>query len=533
MIKELIINDAGYETRVALLEDSVLSELYIERCGEAGLVTNVYKGKVLRVLPGMQAAFVDIGLDQAAFIYVDDVVPGFPLAWPPPDFFSDFQEEGADSGDDSERDSDIALDPDGDDPAYTQKAAPASRRNRQPIEDMLQEGQEILVQVAKAPIGNKGARVTSRISIPGRFLVLMPTSAHVGISRRIEDTDERTRLKEGISSIRSGPYGYIARTVCEGVDMEKVAHEERFLNKLWSRIEQRYRQAAAPKLLYRELSAGLKAVRDLFTKEVDRVVVDSQGGYQEILEFVESFEPGLADSVVHYDVQEPIFDAYHLEGEISRLLNKKVWLKSGGHIVIDETEALTTVDVNTGRYVGKAELSETILKTNLEAVKEIAYQLRLRDIGGIIVIDFIDMERQEDREKVHRTLTEALVRDRSNTNVLPMSELGLIEMTRKRTRENIRKLLTEPCCACDGNGRVLSKKSICHRIYREIIRLSHDMSGDRISLKVHPELARFLLEEENTSVLSLEDRTGREILIVASPGMEMERFDIVETFRRY
>ena len=516
MYKELIINDAGFETRVALLEDGVLAELYVERPGETDLVGNVYKGRVMRVLPGMQAAFVDIGLSQAAFIYVDDVVAGFPVHESQQQWLDQAIQEEGEEGKPEEN---------GEGEDAEEQAEPT---RRPPIEEMLREGQEILVQIAKSPIGKKGARVTSRVSIPGRFLVLMPTTAHIGVSRRIEDAEERTRLKEGIQKLRREPYGYIVRTVSQGMDLEKLMQELEFLTRLWNRIQERYWKAAAPSVLYKELSASLKAVRDLFTQEVDRLVVDSESGHREILDFIEPLMPNLADAVVRHQDLEPIFDAYHLEGEISRLARKKVWLKSGGYIVIEDTEALTSIDVNTGRFVGKEDLAETILKTNLEAVKEIAYQLRLRDIGGIIVIDFIDMEKMEDREKVHQALVTALKRDRSTTNVLPMSDLGLIEMTRKRTKENLNRMLSEPCFYCEGEGRILSKKSICHNIYREILRHAADMTAPRISLKVHPDVAQFLLEEENTTVMALESSIAAEILIQADSRLHMEMFDILE-----
>ena len=523
MEKELIINDAGFETRVALVEDRALVELYVERGGEAEIVSNIYKGRVMRVLPGMQAAFVDIGLEQAAFIYVDDVVMDYPFDEAGTPLRAETQEEEKEIAPDP-----VILDEDEVDVEEGDEQDSRPHRSRRPIEDMIREGQEIMVQVAKSPIGKKGARVTSRITIPGRFLVLMPTTNHIGISRRIADNTERVRLKEEIENLRKEPFGYIVRTVSEGVSSEKLANEVDFLTRVWKRTVSRFWKSSAPSMLHQELSASLKAVRDLFTKEVDRLVVDSERGYREIIEFVEPHMPGLKDSVQFYNLSEPIFDAYQLEGDISRLSRKKVWLKSGGYIVIEETEALVSIDVNTGRYVGKGDLAETILKTNLEALKEIAYQLRLRDIGGIIVIDFIDMEKMEDRDKVYQVLVESLKKDRSTTNVLPMSEMGLIQMTRKRTRENINRRMSEPCPYCEGEGAVLSKKSICYNIYREIIRQAGDVTGTRLSLKVHPEIARFLLEEENTSVLNLENRINMAILIQAEPSLHMERFQIME-----
>jgi ribonuclease G len=510
MYKELIVNDSGFETRVALLEDGVLAELHVERQGEAELVGNIYKGRVMRVLPGMQAAFVDIGLRQAAFIYVDDVVTDFHSIEEQLLAMEEEPEEPPEDGQASQRH-----------PLH---------RERVPIEQMLREGQDILVQVAKTPIGNKGARVTSRVSLPGRFLVLMPTTGHVGVSRRIEDPEERQRLKEGLLAARKDPYGYIIRTACENADLDKVAQEVDFLASLWKAVQARFQKAGPASLLHQELNASLRAVRDLFTQEVDRLVIDSLDGYRRILEFVSPMNPGLAEAVAYYEGPEPVFDHYHLEADVSRLLRKKVWLKSGGYIVIEETEALVAIDVNTGRYVGKGDLAETILKTNLEAVKEIAYQLRLRDIGGIIVIDFIDMERPEDREKVHAALCDALKKDRSTTNVLPMSDMGLIQMTRKRTRENIGRMLSEPCSHCEGEGRVLSKKSICHNIYREILRHAgdHETLPLAVEVKVSLEIAKFLLEEENRTVMALEERTNLEIRIKADGKLQNEQFEILE-----
>ncbi|MEW5733223.1 MAG: Rne/Rng family ribonuclease [Thermodesulfobacteriota bacterium] len=532
MSKELLINDAGFETRVALLEDGVLTELYIERPGETDIVGNIYKGRVLRVLPGMQAAFVDIGLPQAAFLYVDDLVQDFAFGEMNGALFEErrrlVDEEDAPAGTEPEPTAEDLSESADEAPAGDEVEQSPKHRPRPPIEDILREGQEILVQVAKSPIGNKGARVTSRVSIAGRFLVLMPSTTHIGVSRRIEDAEERTRLKDGLEAIRTEPFGYIVRTVCQGVEVEKLRQEVDFLTRLFHRVLDRFRQRSAPSLLYQELSAGLKAVRDLFTQEVDRLVVDSEKGYREIMDFVEPFLPTLHGKLHFFDSPEPIFDAYSLEDEISRLSRKKVWLKSGGYIVIEDTEALVSIDVNTGRFVGKQDLSETILKTNLEAVKEIAYQLRLRDIGGIIVIDFIDMEKPEDREKVHQALTLALKKDRSTTNVLPMSELGLIQMTRKRTKENVKRMLSEPCPYCEGEGSVLSKKTVCHNIYRDILRLAPEIGGKTLSLSVHPDVARFLLEEENTRLLAIEERTGTHVHIHADTRLHAERYDLVE-----
>jgi ribonuclease G len=512
MSKELIINATDHETRVAFVENGILQELFVERPAECDIASNIYKGRVLRVLPGMQAAFVDIGLHQAAFIYVADVL-------------NNYQEFEQLMQLPNEEDEDDLAEPE-------DRDRPPSLDQNFMIEELLHEGQEIMVQVSKAPIGNKGARITSRISLPGRFLVLMPTTNHIGISRRIEDENERRRLKEALAAIRPDNYGLIARTVSEGIGTEKLADEMNFLVSLWEEIQKKNDNAPVPSLLHKELNVTLRAVRDLFTREVDKLVIDQKSGYEEILQFLDTFMPGLKGSVELYEDSEPIFDAYNLESEISRALKKKVWLKSGGYIVIEHTEALVAVDVNTGRFVGKHNLEETILKTNLEAVKEIAYQIRLRDIGGLIIIDFIDMEKKSNRERVFNALKDALKKDRSKTNVVPMSELGLIEMTRKRTRETLNRMLCEACFYCEGEGQLQSKRTICYNIYRDMRRESGEMMGESITLKVHPEVADLLLGEEQGMVESLERWLKKEVIIRPDLQLHLEQFDIYERHQK-
>jgi ribonuclease G len=360
----------------------------------------------------------------------------------------------------------------------------------------------------------------------------MPTTSHIGVSRRIEDENERSRLKETIASIRPDNYGFIARTVSEGVGAEKLTNEMEFLISLWEEIQKKNTNAPVPSLLHKELNVTLRAVRDLFTQEVDKLVVDSKAGYEEILRFLDTFMPKLKDSVELYEEPEPIFDAYNMESEISRALKKKVWLKSGGYIVIEHTEALVAIDVNTGRFVGKHNLEETILKTNLEAVKEIAYQIRLRDIGGLIIIDFIDMEKKSNRERVFNALKDALKKDRSKTNVLPMSELGLIEMTRKRTRETLNRMLCEPCFYCEGEGYLQSKRTICYNIYRDMRRESVEMMGESVTLKVHPETAELLLGEERGVVESLERWLKKEIIIRPDSHFHLEQWEWYEMYKK-
>ncbi len=508
MYKKIVINVADHETRVALLEDRNIAELFIERGDASDIAGNIYKGRVQRVLPGMQAAFVDIGLKQAAFIYVTDVIGG--NYSPIEDFLNN----------DNDTEEGIPYNP------YMSSI----RRDRQ-IEELITEGQEVMVQAAKAPMGSKGARLTTHISLPGRFLVLMPSSEHIGISRRIEDDAERNRLKATVESVRENTFGYIVRTAAEGVQEEKLKYEMGFLNNLWESIQQKYPTAPAPFLLHKEVAISLRAVRDLLLHEAEKLIIDSRSGYESILKFLDEFMPSLKESVEFYEGLEPIFDSFNLEADISRALKKKVWLKSGGYIVIEHTEALVAIDVNTGRYVGKHNLEETILKTNLEAVKEIAYQIRLRDIGGIIIIDFIDMEKKSNQEKVFNALKEALKKDRSKTHVLPISELGLIQMTRKRIRKPLTRMLCEPCFYCDGEGYLISKQTICYNIFREILRESRDMIGVKVSLRVNPKIAELLYGEESHIIVAVEQMIGRQIVIYPDPKLHMEEFNIFEIIK--
>jgi len=509
MYKQLIVNVTNRETRVALLEDGTIAELFVDRGDDSNIVGNIYKGKVVRVLPGMQAAFVDIGLNQAAFIHVDDV------------FCNDYREYVRLFEAESEIED---INPE-------ENLTPTHLKRRDiTIGDLISEGQQILVQVTKSPMGTKGARISSYTSLPGRFLVLMPTSDHIGISRRIEDEFERERLKGLVQKLRTENYGYIVRTAAEAEQEEKLAYEMGFLNNLWENIRKKFENAPAPSILHQELSISLRAVRDLLIHEVEKLVVDSKPTYEAILAFLDTYMPGLKDSVVLYEGTEPLFDAYNLEGDISRALKRKVWLKSGGYILIEHTEALVAIDVNTGRYVGKHNLEETILKTNLEAVKEIAYQIRLRDVGGILIIDFIDMEKKANQEKIFNALKEALKKDKSKTHVLPMSDMGLIQMTRKRTRDPLTRILCEPCYYCEGEGYLISRQSICYNIYREILRDFDELNGTRLTLQVNPQIAELFLDEENLLIAALEKFIGKQIVIYPNPEFHMEQFDIFETY---
>jgi len=504
MPSELIVNVTSNETRVALVEEGVVTELFIERASEKRIMGNIYKGRVARVLPGMQAGFVDIGLERAAFIYAGDV-------------HEYSNEYGLMMG--SEDMDTMAI-----------ERESIHRLDREvPIEDLLQEGQEILVQVSKEPIGAKGARITSHISLPGRNLVLMPTVDHVGVSRRIEDEKERKRLRDLVQSIKPAGFGFIVRTASEGASKEKLQADMDFLLQLWEQILEKKNRAPTTSLIHSDLDISLRAVRDLFTDEVNKLIIDSRQEYEKILHFINLFMPKRKHAVELYEEDEPIFDAYGTEMEIARALNRKVWLKSGGYITIDITEALTAIDVNTGKYVGKHNLEDTILKTNLEAVKEITYQLRLRNIGGIIIIDFIDMERQQNRDKVFSALINALRKDKSKTNILKISELGLVQMTRKRTHENLTRTLEEPCSYCDGKGFLKSRSTMCYEVIRAIQREISNASTHQISVILHPDVADFMMDMEHAMIEQLESRFQKQIVISANPGFHQEQYEIQTT----
>uniref|UniRef100_C6E8T8 Ribonuclease G n=1 Tax=Geobacter sp. (strain M21) TaxID=443144 RepID=C6E8T8_GEOSM len=493
MGNELVINTTSHETRIALIENGTIAELYVERSRVKGIIGNIYKGRVVRVLPGMQAAFVDIGLEKAAFLYVADVFDAM-------DEYDSYIE-----GEQGEEPMPHPL---------------------HPIEELLQEGQELLVQISKEPIGTKGARITAHISLPGRHLVYMPTVDHVGISRRIEDEAERERLKEIVDRIKPVGGGFIVRTVSDGKSEEDLVADLHYLTKLWDEIAKKKDNAGAPTLIHSDLDVTQKVVRDILTESVERIVVDSKPEHDKIVQFITTFMPKMKYSIELYDEEEPIFDHFGLEVEISRALGRKVWLKSGGYIIIEQTEALTAIDVNTGRYVGKHNLEDTILKTNLEAVKEIAYQLRLRNLGGIIIIDFIDMEKEVNREKVYGALEEALKSDKSKTNILKISELGLVEMTRKRVRESLGRMMCEPCPYCEGRGYVKSKISVCHEIFRELRREMLDIRGTKVMLTVHPQVADLLYDEERRGLEELEKNFKKRITVRAKPGFHQEQFEV-------
>ncbi|NOX21351.1 MAG: Rne/Rng family ribonuclease [Nitrospirae bacterium] len=495
MESEILINVTFEEVRVGLVEGGQLVELYVEREKEASLVGNIYKGKVLKVLPGMQSAFIDIGLEKAAFLYVADVKADVESYAP----FLDEEEQ-------------IDL--------STIKA-----RTDIPIEDLIREGQELLVQVSKDPLGTKGARVTSYITIPGRYLVLMPGLDHIGISRRITNEEERNRLKELVEGIKPKGHGLIVRTAAEGAEEEELKQDLEFLLLLWKDIQEKNDRCSAPMMLYSDFDLVLRSVRDLMSHDVERVVIDSKKEFQRIKEFVNTYFSKLSDKIELYEGNEPLFDAYGVEPDISRALGRKVWLKSGGYIVIDQTEAMTVIDVNTGKFVGKENLENTILQTNLEAVKEIAYQIRLRNLGGIIIIDFIDMELPENREKVFNAFKEAMKRDKAKNTIFNISELGLIQMTRKRVRESLGRKLCNVCPYCDGKGFVLSPRTICFEIFRKLEKITAPR-GTKVIITAHPEVAELLSDEESYVIETLERTKGIEIVIKENGNMHQENYSI-------
>ena len=501
--KLIVINSAPYETRVASLESGVLVDFLLERGDDRNIIGNIYKGKVIRILPGMQAAFVDIGMEKAGFLYAGDFVTprlGFE--------------------DDENGEEDIAEDID------IHAARFPQEQYIPPIEGMIREGQHLIVQVAKEPLGTKGARITSHITLPGRYLVLLTWSAHIGISRRIEDPGERERLYEIGERILQDGMGAIVRTAAEDRTETELKADMDYLVRHWDTIRKKCEAASAPTLIHRELSLSLRAVRDMFTADMDRIVVDSEEEFVRIRDFASQFFPRLQDRIELYQGSQPVFEHYGIEIELARALDKKVWLKSGGYIVIEQTEALTVIDVNTGKYVGRTSLEETTVKINLEAVKEIVYQLRLRNIGGIITIDFIDMKSEENREKVYQALVDALRADRSKTTICKISELGLVEMTRKRVRESLSRFLSEPCPYCSGEGIIKSKKTICYEIFREFERQALLLAGKQVSLYVHPAVAEEMFGENQRFIEMLENRFGMKVNISASEKFHVEQYQI-------
>ena len=504
MPSEILINVRPVETRVACIDNGVLSDLKIERKTSPTLVGSVHRGRVIRVLPGMQAAFVDIGLDRAAFLYVGDVRADADGAG----LFEDEKDHEAPRGDDA--------------PPLESAAEP----HRPKIQELLTEGQNILVQVAKDPLGSKGARITTHVSLPGRHAVFMPTVQHLGISRRIADEKERDRLRELVEAI-APKGGVIVRTAGEGASEASLRADLDYLHRLWQEVQKNYEKRKQPGLIHAELDVELRALRDLLSEEVDRVIVDDEDSYKRVLAFVSQFMPKYKNKIQLYRDARPLFDLYEIDLEISRSMGRKIWLKSGGYIVIDEAEALVVIDVNTGKYVGKKDFEDTILKTNMEALREIAHQLRIRNCGGIIIVDFIDMEREAHREKVLQAMRDELTKDRARTSVMSMSNLGLVEMTRKRIRPSLVKTLCEPCAYCDGRGYVKLKATVAHEIFRDLEREGPKSSPNSTAVvHCHSSVGDYIYEEESEMLEYVERKIGRSIALKLEPSYHVEQYEL-------
>jgi len=490
--KQLIVSSNPFEVRVALLEKNIPVEFLQDRVQEQGTVGNIYRGKVTNVLPGMQAAFVDIGQEKGGFLYISEI-------------------------------SESLLE---EDDRRGRKPSDKHRRRSQKIEDVVHKGQELIVQIAKDAMGTKGARLTAHISLPGRFLVFMPTETHVGISRRISDGKERRRLRDIIQKIKPMENGVIVRTEAEGCSEEELAADLGYLVRVWKKSLKKSDDSQPPELVHAELDPVLKAVRELFTSDTDRLLIDNKDDYRRVAEFVRTFSPQFRQRVAYYSGRRLLFDILDIEQEIQKLLRNKVWLKSGGYLLIDETEALVSIDVNTGRFVGKGNLEETVLKTNLEAVREISRQLRLRNLGGIIILDLIDMSAAKNREKVYRTLDEALRPDKANTKILKISEFGLVEMTRKRTRESVLKLLTRPCPYCEGRSYIKDNQTICSDIFREIQRVAARIRGRHLEVRANADIIPLLLDEKRDQLLQVEKMTRKKIHPKVETSFHHEQFEI-------
>ncbi|MBI2206337.1 MAG: Rne/Rng family ribonuclease [Candidatus Rokubacteria bacterium] len=499
MGKRIVVNAGLTETRVAVQENSQLVELYHERHRQRSIVGSVYKGIVTNVLPGMQAAFVDIGLTKDAFLYAGDYTASLGE-----DVRAVLAEEEPNGEADAEADVDVDEEP--------------KREATAPIAEMLRKGQTVLVQVSKESLGTKGARITAFISLPGRYLVYMPQTTHIGVSRRIKDDRERDRLRQAIRALNPPPGGYIVRTNAEGKGAEEFAADIAFLQRLWSQINTRNESTGAPAALHEEMDLTFRVVRDLLSPEVDEFIVDSREVYDKCLGDAQVLVPALAERIKLYEGPTPIFEAHGLEREIEKALRRRVWLKSGGYIVIDHTEALVSIDVNTGKYVGKRDFEQTVLKINLEAATEVVRQIRLRDLGGIIIIDFIDMEREEHRAEVEKALKKALADDKARTNVLPISELGLVEMTRKRVRQDLRAALSAGCPTCRGSGVVRSDATLTAEILRSVQSKVAAQPGKDVLVRAHPELVQYLENDGRDALARLGTSLGVKVGVQTAGG---------------
>jgi ribonuclease G len=499
MSEEILINVTPRETRVGVVENGMLQEVHVERTGRRGYVGNIYCGRVQRVMPGMQAAFVAIGLDRAAFLHASDIVRAPPALT---------AEDGDANG---------AV------PTNGSGAPP-----HPPITELVHEGQRVIVQVIKDPIGGKGARLSAHLSIPSRYLVLLPHTRLHGVSVRIEDEAERTRLKEILVRLSGDEErGYIARTNAEGEDEAALAEDIAYVGKVWQVVQENIERAEPGTRVYEEPPLPLRVLRDLMHDDIEKVRVDSRETWQRTLDFARRFMPHLAERIEHYAGERPIFDLYGVEDEIQKALRKEVPLKSGGHLVIDQTEAMTTIDVNTGAYLGTRNLEETVFRTNLEAAQAAARQLRLRNLGGIIIIDFIDMHDPEHRRQVLRTLEKSLVRDHARTTVYEMSPRGLVEMTRKPTTESLERQLCEPCPACAGRGKIKTAETISYEIFREITRAVRQFEAEKLLVLASPRVVTRILEEDAGAVAELEAFIGKTIRFQPEEQYAQEQFDVV------
>jgi ribonuclease G len=488
--EDILINVTPRETRVAVVENGMLQELHIERASRRGVVGNIYKGRVQRVMPGMQAAFVEIGLERAAFLHASDIL-----------------RPQAQLGED---------------------APPAPSGPPPSISSLVHEGQEIVVQVVKDPIGTKGARLTTQLSIPSRYLVFLPHSRVLGVSARIEDETERARLKSLMAELAAGQgQGYIVRTNAEGQPSEALADDVAYLRRAWDVIRAAMSTTKVGQQVYEDLALPLRAVRDLMRKDVDKVRVDSREAFERLTTFAQQFMPGLSEHIEHYTGERPIFDLYGVEDEILRAMQKQVPLKSGGHLIIDQTEAMATVDVNTGSFLGQRNLEETVYRTNLEAAQAVARQLRLRNLGGIIIIDFIDMTDDEHKRQVLRTLEKGLSHDHARTSVHDFSPLGLVEMTRKRTTESLERQLCEPCHECGGRGTLKTAETLTYEIFREITRAVRQFEASQLLVIASPKVVGKITEEESAAVAELEEFLGKSIRFQADEQYAQEQYDVV------
>ena len=506
MSSEIFINSNQREIRVALMESNLLVELFIEHKSHKGIVGNIYKGKVTKILPGMQVAFVDIGLDKAGFLYVGDIDVIDMLDLEDPLEVPSIVEEDKD---------------------HPFEGKPGRPNHDIKIQNILKEGQEILVQIAKNPLGTKGARITNYITLPGRHLVYMPTVNHISVSRRIEDENEKERLKKLVSEVGNDGEGYIVRTAGQDAEKSDFQSDINFLHRLWENLKKKSEGISGPYLIYEDLNLIFRSIRDLFTNDTQRLVIDSKSDFKKCLEFCSSYMPHLSDKVELYKDPMPIFEHYGVEPDINRALDRTIWLKSGGYIIIDQTEALVAIDVNTGKFVGHSDPEDTILQTNLEALKEVVYQLRLRNIGGIIIVDFIDMANEESKEIVSNALKQALKSDRSRTRILKISELGLVEMTRKRVRESLVQTLCDPCDYCEGKGYIKSPSTVCYEIIREIQRRGTDnITNKKLEIKVHPIIYDMLFEEDSGLLEEMEKQNNLEIIFNVNPKLHREKYYI-------